>query len=92
MSKARRPVLPRWALAALAGATSALLLFALFGFGLGFEPEVSAFLSGALALCAGFATARCVTAASIVMGVARMVVSAAVAVGSIIVALLGLWA
>jgi hypothetical protein len=91
MTEPSRPTLPRWALAALAGATSALLLFALLGFGLGFETEVSAFLSGALALCVSFATARYVTAAGIVMGVARMVATAAVTVGSIIVALLGLW-
>jgi hypothetical protein len=84
--------MPRWALAALAGATYALLLFALFALGLGFEPRVSTLLSSALALCFGFVTARYATAAEIVMGVARMVVWAAVTVASIIVALFGLWA
>ena len=92
MTQQRHSGMPRWALAALAGAICAGLLFALLRLGLGFDTGLAVFLAGAPGLCIGLVVAGQLTAAGVVMGVVEMAVSAAVAVATIIVAVLGAFA
>jgi hypothetical protein len=92
MSDQRQRQLPRWALATLAGAACAGLLFALFRLGFGFDAGVSALLGGALGLCVGLVAGRQLSAAGVVLGALEITVSAAVTVLSIIAAILSAFA
>jgi hypothetical protein len=92
MTDPRQPHIPRWALATLAGAACAGLLFTLFRLGLGFDAGVSAFLGGALGLCVGLVAGRQLSAAGVVLGALEITMSAVVTVLSIIAAILSAFA
>ena len=89
MAIRRQTAVPRWAIATLGGVTVAAALIALFTLALGFDLGVAAVFGGGLGLVIVLCVARRFAAATVVMGVREVAISALVAVLSIIAAIVG---
>jgi hypothetical protein len=81
--------LPRWLVATLAGLLSAAVSTAVIYFGTGLEFGLSAFVGGGLGLVIALLVARWLTAASFVMSLLEVTVSAVAALVSILAAVVG---